>query len=321
MNKLRILVITSEWPTEDQPNNVPFLVNEINHLRNHGIEIEVFPFTGKKNPLIYLREWINLRKKYDISQFDLIHAQWGQSALLALPKSLPLVVTFRGSDLEGIVNERGRYTLSGRILRFISQRIAKIADHVIIVSESLAKYLPLHKYSVLPVCLDTSIFKPMDRDDARKELGLSPYDKLVLFPSNPNRPEKRYLLAKASVALLDKNVKLLTVFDVPHEKMMLYYNASDTLLITSTHEGSPTVMYEALACNLPIVSVDVGDVRQRIEGLEGCYICEVDAPEALANYIKKVLITKNRLVEYSRMEKHNVNTFCESIKKIYESCL
>ena len=86
-----------------------------------------------------------------------------------------------------------------------------------------------------------------------------------------------------------KNVELLTVSDQPHGKIPLFLNAGDLLLLTSSHEGSPGIIKDALACNLPVVSVDVGDVREKLDNIPGCIICDDDSVEAISKAIKKAL--------------------------------
>ena len=314
-------MITSEWPSKNHPEIVPFLVNEVQALRNAGVTVDVFSFHGKKNPINYLRAWFQMRKDYSLKTYDLIHAEWGQSGLLALPKNKPLVVTFRGSDLEGIVNKRGKYTISGKLLRLVSQFIATIADQIIIVSESQKKLLPSVPYTILSVCLDTSVFRPMPKEIARKQLNLPLEKSLVLFSSNPSRPEKRYSLAKAAVDLLGDDTRIIVTRNVPHDQMVLYYNACDVMVITSSHEGSPTVVFEALACNLPIVSVDVGDVRSRIGKIKGCFISESDTPMEISKCIKSALDDSCRLDSSSQMTEFNCQKFCETMKKIYDDCV
>ena len=66
-------------------------------------------------------------------------------------------------------------------------------------------------------------------------------------------------------------------------------SAADALVLTSMHEGSPNVVKEALACNLPVVAVDVGDVRHRIGAVAGCVLCADDRPETVAAGLVAVL--------------------------------
>jgi glycosyltransferase involved in cell wall biosynthesis len=75
--------------------------------------------------------------------------------------------------------------------------------------------------------------------------------------------------------------------------MPLYLNAADCFLCTSQAEGSPTILKEAMACNLPVVSVDVGDVKQRLGGVANCFI-EPRDPDALANRVIQVLRSGKR---------------------------
>lgn len=125
-----------------------------------------------------------------------------------------------------------------------------------------------------------------------------PLDKsLVLFAADPKRTVKRFQLAEKSVQLVKSrlDVELIVISGIPHDEVPLYMNACDALILTSHHEGSPTVVKEALACNLPIVSVDVGDVRERIVGIEGCLLCYDDSPEAIADRIAHVLEASTRV--------------------------
>lgn len=70
--------------------------------------------------------------------------------------------------------------------------------------------------------------------------------------------------------------------------MPLYINASDVMLLTSVHEGSSNVVKGALACNVPVVSTDVGDVRIRIGEIAGCHVCEASVA-TLADAVEEVL--------------------------------
>src|SRR5437867_1751803 len=139
---LRVLMITSEWPTPERPELVPFLVQRVEQLRKAGVDVEVFAFRGNKLPTNYLKAWLKLRRLYDIERFDVLDAQFGQSGLIALPATIPLVVTLHGSDLQGFAGSNGNYALAGVVLRLLSRYVVKRADEVIVVSEHLTKYLP-----------------------------------------------------------------------------------------------------------------------------------------------------------------------------------
>ena len=287
---MRVLYISSEWEF------CPFLKRQVDYLTNHGFHVDVFTFRGAKSLLRYLDAWLELRRTFDVSEYDLIHANFGQSALLAVPFKKPLIVTFHGSDLLGIKNENGRNTMKGFFLQTISRRIARAAATVCIVSSQMAEFLPRNvEYELLPIGVNLEIFKPLSSIECRNHLGLPGSKKLILFGGRPERPDKRLWLAKRAVdAISEKhNAELVCMPTIPHELVPIYINACDVVLLTSIKEGSPNIIKEALACNVPVVSVDVGDVRDRIKGLENSFISESDSPRHIAAALEKSLTFDN----------------------------
>jgi teichuronic acid biosynthesis glycosyltransferase TuaC len=267
------------------------VVNQVKRLREAGIEVDVYHFRGKKNPARYLAAIANFRRK-ETNNYDIIHAHHGQSGLIALcQRSCPVVVTYHGSDLQGIRARSGTWTPLSFILRGISHFVARFASEVIVVSEHLIRYLPERSYHVIPAGIDTELFSPMPQREARLTLKLPLNEKLVLFVGNPVRAVKRYALARNAVDKVTRflPVKIVLANGVPHERMPLYMNACDGLLVTSANEGSPNAVKEALSCNLPVVSVNVGDVRQRIGSIPGCTICNDDRPETIADALRLVI--------------------------------
>jgi teichuronic acid biosynthesis glycosyltransferase TuaC len=289
---LRVFMITSEWPTPEKPHEVPFIVRQVNFLRSAGIELTLFPFRGRKNPLNYAKYWKKARAAVAAGNYDLVHAQWGQSGLLALPKQIPLVVTFRGDDLEGIIGENEQKTTYGSVLNFLSRGVARAADQIILVSPALAHRIPRREYHVIPSGLDLDLFCPKPKKQAKEKLGLRQDRRYILFAGSVGNPRKRYNLAREAVDLLKDSfdVELLVASGITHDQVPDYMNASDLLLLTSLHEGSPNVVKEALACNLPVVSTDVGDVRERISNVAGCTILPDDHLESIAAAVRSALL-------------------------------
>jgi glycosyltransferase involved in cell wall biosynthesis len=284
-------MVTSEWPTPERPEAAPFIFRSVEFLRRAGVDVDVLPFRGARRLSNYSRAWRAVRDRTSTGKYDLVHAQFGQSGLVALPRSSPLVVTFRGDDLEGITGDDGRYTLAGKVLQLVSRTVAQLADEVIVVSESLARRLPRRAYHVIPSGVDLELFRPFPSAEARRQLGMPPDRYLVLFSGGVDQDRnKRHWLAQAAVTRLSRTheAELVLVNGVPHDRMPLYMNACDALLLASIHEGSPNVVKEALACNLPVVSTDVGDVRKRLDGLDGCAIVG-DEPEEVCAGLKTVL--------------------------------
>ena len=326
---MHVLLLTTEWPTKSHPYAVPFLTEHVNFLRNAGVVVDVFHFQGKRNPVNYIKAWFQVRKTWAWKESDLLHAHWGQSGFLSIFSKKKLVITFHGSDLRGIVNSTGVFSLIGKILVSFSRWIALRADCCIIVSESLRKYLPekIKNVKVLPMGVDFQLFHPISKESCRECLGFSPREKLILFMSDPARPEKQYNLAEEAVDLynstfLGEKLRLLAVHHVPHKDIPIYINAADVLILTSRYEGSPTVVKEALACGLPIVSFDVGDVKERISNIDGCYLCEEQSAGCLAKGLNIALSHKG-LVAPDKAALHQINERdnIKELVKIYQQVI
>ncbi|HMG11625.1 MAG TPA: glycosyltransferase [Gemmatimonadaceae bacterium] len=316
-------MVTSEWPDPAHPNWVPFLVEQVTSLKNAGVDVRVFSFRGAKNPWNYMKAWLRLHELIKTGQYDLIHAQYGQSGLIALPRRLPLVVTFHGSDLMGDTDHRGRYTLPGRILVVLSKLVSHYADSIIVAANHLGRKLPGGtQYHIIPTGLDLERFRPINMNEAREELNLPKNKKIILFGGRPEMSVKRYFLARKTISLLQQDqVELLTVSNAPHEQMPLYLNAADVLLLTSRHEGSPTIIKEALACNLPIVSTDVGDVRERIGSIAGCMVCDDDRPEIIAASLRTILARDQPINGRTTVEDFDEKRLTQTVISIYQHAL
>src|SRR5207302_6801246 len=110
-------------------------------------------------------------------------------------------------------------------------------------------------------------------------------------PFDPARLVKRYDLAKAAVEQVTQtglDVELVAICDVENREMPWYYSAADAMILCSDREGSPTAVKEALACNLPVVATDVGDVREILNGVPGTRLCTQDVSE-LARNLRELL--------------------------------
>ena len=322
---IRVLMITSEWPTPDGgPRTTNFIKRQAEHLQAAGVDVDVFHFKALKNPWNYLKAWMEARRRIARNHYDLVHAQWGQSGLLALPKRLPLVVTLRGDDIGGIVGRHLRVTLAGRLLRQLTRGVTRAADAVILVSEHMKAFLhPKVPTSVIPSGLDFTRFRPIPRDEARQRLGLARDKRLVLFVGRPATPRKRFPLARQAVDIVNRELpcELVVAWGVPYSEIPLYLNACDALVFTSMQEGSPNAVKEALACNLPVVSVPVGDVAARLRGVEGCELCADDRPETIAAALQRVLRRGERAAGREAVKQLDERLTTQQVIGVYRSVL
>lgn len=319
---MRVLVVTAMYPSHDKPANGTFVRDQVVSLRKLGVEIDVFSFDGKGSAKEYLKAGLAIRQIVTKNPFDLIHAHYGLSGAASLMQTkCPVVITYHGSDLLGEVGRDAKYTAAGKIKTIISRGSALGAKKRIVVADLLKSKLKPLSTVTIPMGVDLDLFKPIPRDEAREHLGFPKHNRIILFVANPNDPTKRFDIAQKAINLLSEyfpNVDLFPLHNVPHEHVPLYMNASDVLVLTSMHEASPCVIKEAMACNLPIVSVDVGDVFERISGIPGCYICE-RSPDDIAFKVKKVFNNNDIQPDIrSRISEFSLENIARRVVDVYE---
>ena len=324
---IRVLMITSGWPQPGRPQTTHFIVQQVEYLRRAGVEVDVFQFRGSGKPWNYASAWMKAQPKIRSGRYDLVHAQFGQSGLLALPKRLPLVVTFHGADIQGTVDDRlGRVAFPGRVLRTLSRMVARRADAVVVVSAHMnAFFRTTAPVTIIPCGLNLDLFRIVPRDEARRQLGWPLDKRLVLFAANPATYRKRHFLAKAAVDILNRTVpaELVVAWGVPHDDIPLYMNACDAMVFTSMQggEGSPCVVKEALACNMPIVSVAVADVPERLQGVEGCELCPDERPETIAAALGRVLMRGQRSTGRAAVQSLSEDVLMAQLIEVYRTVL
>jgi teichuronic acid biosynthesis glycosyltransferase TuaC len=295
--RLRILFLTRMWPNERRPHCAPFIPDLTASLRAAGVQCDVLVPSGSGRVLPYLRALWTLHRGRNLREYDLIHAHYGFAGLIGrLQHACPLVVTFHGSDLNPKTDDDGQPTVFGRIETALSRFLARYANGVIAVSPSLVNRMPERDCAVIPVGVNLEQFSPLPKVEARRALGLPSDRRFVLFAANPDVTVKRFALAKAAVDRVRREnaqLEMLVVHSRPHPEMALWLNAADVLLLTSFAEGSPVIVKEANACNLPIVSVPVGDVADQLRNVRPSAIVP-DRPANVASAISRILAQNQR---------------------------
>jgi len=286
--------------------------NQGESLKIAGLDIEYL--TIKPGIGGYLFAVRDIRKRFRKENVDLVHAHYSLSAFSATMAGVrPLVVSLMGSDAFAPLPVRF-------LIKFLSSRRW---DAIIVKTKEMKSLLNLSQAHILPNGVDTERFDPMDKVIARGILDIDVSKKLILFVSVKNRPEKNLSLAiEAVTSLEDNNVELLHLYDKPNTEIPLYLNAADLLLLTSAREGGVNVIKEAMACNCPIVSTDVGDVRYVTEGTEGCFITSSD-PGSISEGIRQALSFGRRTNGRDRIFKTGLDsvTVSSKIKDIYRAVL
>lgn len=222
-------------------------------LMKQGVNVDFFLVKGKGYSG-YLKNILPLRHYLKTNNFDVVHAHYSLSAFVgSLAGARPLVVSLMGSDVK-----------SAGIHKFIIRLFKSVFSWsaVIVKSADMKMNLGIKNAHVIPNGVDLELFRPMPKDGCKEILGWAKNKKHILFPANPARPEKNYQLAKSAIDSVNTGAIEFHAFNnVSPEQIPVWFNASDIILMSSLWEGSPNVIKEAMACNCPIVSTQVGDVE------------------------------------------------------------
>lgn len=259
----------------------PFVVEQMQAIKEHGIHVDTYGIVGK-GLWGYLNNIKGIKRKINSLQPDIIHAHYGLSGLVAnLQRQVPVVTTYHGSDIHS----------GGWILR-LSQLAMKLSAYNIFVSKKLQDTSSYSQSNacVLPCGVNLEVIREESRETAHSELNCS--KPIVLFSGSFTTKVKNPDLAKAAMRKIPE-AELIELKGYTRQKVNLLMNAADCLLMTSNREGSPQVIKEAMACGTPIVSVDVGDVKDIIGDTEGCYIAERNSDD-IADKIRMALSFKGK---------------------------
>jgi len=293
---------------------IPFIKSQGESLINNGIDVVFFTIEGKGFSG-YLKNIFRLRKYLKKNNFDIVHAHYSLSSFVAslasLGMGIPVITSLMGSDSK--VNTAGIF-----LIKFFNRFFW---DRLIVKSPSMKDDLKLINAIVVPNGVDFTVFKPVDRNYAKEIAGFDMAKKTVSFIADPKRYSKNYDLAMKAFSLVKyEDVELKVSYNISPAKMVYYINASDVVLLTSRWEGSPNIIKEALACNVPIVSTDVGDVNELLAGVKGCFIV-TNSPEDIAGKIEKALDYNDRTNGRDRIKHLEINSVAKKIIDIYKNAL
>ncbi len=276
---MKVLIVASHTTG----NFSPFVMEQVESLSKLGIEFDYFGIS-KKGITGYLQSYRSLMQKVQQCNPDLIHAHYGLSGLLAnFQRKVPVITTFHGSD----IHSKGLLQLLSKICMHLSAFNIFVSKRIY----EMAKY-EKNNYEILPCGTDIKTFFECPQDEARKILGWEQEAKSVLFAGAFANKVKNYALAHEAVLRIN-GCRLIELKGYDRLTVNLLMNACDCLLMTSEREASPMVIKEAMVCGCPIVSVDVGDVKEVILGTENCFIARKE-PKDIANKLSQVLACKER---------------------------
>jgi glycosyltransferase involved in cell wall biosynthesis len=315
------------YPSSARPNWGTFVASQVRSLEPLGVESDLLEIEGYKSKWNYLRAIFEMRRRIRTKSYDIIHAHYGLSGLVArCQRRVPLVISFCGADLLGRVNAVDRITFGSWVLAILHRWLAHWAEAVIVKSAEMVETIPDCKPALIANGVDFDMFRPLDRNACRRELGLKESGRYICFPYDPLEKRKNFAAVQDAVTLLNAerkktspasdSVEILVVNDQPHDRVPLYLNASDALVLPSFSEGSPNAVKEALVCNVAVVATAVGDIPELISHIEGCYIV-APTSEAVADGLRRAFAHGGRVKARERLSRLSTDTVGQSVLDVY----
>jgi D-inositol-3-phosphate glycosyltransferase len=265
-------------------------------------------------------------RKYNQMEYDLIHSHYWLSGLIGqrLQASwhAPHAVMFH--TLGAVKNSIGIGEDEPELRIESEQEVVDSCDRIIASTAKERQDLMKHygaspdKIAIIPCGVNLDLFKPIDKEIARKELGLD-HQKVVLFVGrieplkgleqllgalNHIESEKPPLLmivggdeySQGRVQTLQRIAKELHIGDrvvfvgsVAQERLPLFYSAADICAIPSYYESFGMVALESLACGTPIVATNVGNMRCIVRQSEMGRLAKDNSSHNLASKISELL--------------------------------
>ena len=260
---------------------VPFVSEQVEALEKTGIQCKFF---GVRNKGFwgYIRQYPELLRSLREFKPDIVHAHYGLCGLLAnFQRRVPVVTTYHGSDIN-----------DSEVLRLSRIAIRGSRFNIFVSQKNLDRANPQKNFGLIPCGVNLDDYPIVDKVEARKQMGLDMDRKYVLFAGAFGNPVKNAPLAQSAVSLLP-GVQLLELKGYSRAQVALLMQAVDVLLMTSHTEGSPQVIKEAMVCGCPIVSVDVGDVKELVDEVEGCFVTE-RSPHSIVDGLNSALAFSGR---------------------------
>jgi glycosyltransferase involved in cell wall biosynthesis len=297
----------------------PIIQNQGESLLRAGVEVDFFMVSGR-GWRSYVKAIKPLRKRIKEGHYDVIHAHYSWTAYLASIASsglqVPMVVSLMGNDILD-------YWWYPGLARLVAK--LKPWKEVIVKSQEMKLRVGISCAIVVPNGVNMERFVEKPKVECQEQLGWDTKKKHVLFPARKEDSRKNWPLAEGAVKMLPENIEieLHQMNGVPNDKTPIMYNAADVMVLPSFYEGSANALKEAMACNVPLVTTDMGDCRERIEGVEGCYVAKTYEVEEFAELLGRALAFGGKIKGRERLLEDGIADFqiAERLVKIYESVI
>ena len=321
---MKILFVTNGYPTSKHPEYCVFTKEQIESVSLYNdIQSDIYFINARENgKLEYIRAIPRLFRL--IREHDIIHAFHGLSFILVflLGPRRKIVVSF----LNSIDNEYGESVILSKTLIWITNILVKKKNITKIFKDQVPQHITSNCYH-LPNGVDLSKFYPIPKSEAKKRLGLIESKRYILFVSSKysNRKQKRYDRFSNIIKRLKQefnDVEELLLVNEPRNRINYYFNSAELHLLTSDFEGSPNSVKEALACNTPVISTPVGNVKSMLKDVPSCRVSSSFEANELYNLTRSFLLKSSKKVEirnYLTLKNLDMQSKAKELYEIYKS--
>jgi glycosyltransferase involved in cell wall biosynthesis len=310
---VNVLVLTNMYPTDAKPWFGSFVAEQVVELRRLGLDVSVLSFDGTEDRREYLRATRRFRRALRHGSFELVHAHYGLTGAIAVAqRRLPVVTTFHGGDYSGLIPWHA----------VVSRVVARLCTPVVVTPDGIAR-LGLQRAVVIPAGVDTGRFRPGDRQQARRELGLdeaAPYALLLGARADANKRADLFDAAVEAARTTIPDLRSLALEGLARERVLTLMNAVDVGVLTSDYEGLPVAVREALACTTPVVAVPVGGVPDLLANLPGCAVVPRDATHLGTAIAAAVAAGKSPFLR-ERAEQTSATAMAKRLAELYAQVL
>jgi teichuronic acid biosynthesis glycosyltransferase TuaC len=269
---VRALVVSNMLPDERHPERGRFVRDQVDALRRlPELDVDLYEFAPGARGLVNAAR--ALRRRDGDGPVDIVHAHFGLSAWPAFA----VRARARGLTVHGTDVRHPRTRQATRAALPLMTLVGAVSAELI---DELPGRAARRRARVLPCGVDLERFRALPRAQARGALDLDPTGTYLLFPADPARAGKRYDRALALTRALASDYKpqLLALGGVAPERVPLWVNAANAVLIPSEQEGFGLAALEALACDVPVLATPVGVHPRALGGLAGTLCAPFDIP-------------------------------------------
>lgn len=291
---MKVLQVTTNYPTKSNPIFGIFMKEQVESLEPLGVENTIFFSNGSENNVGKKNggKWVHLKSIFKLSwhllthKYDLVHCHSALSGMILLSSGgaffKKCIISFQNDpDKEG---DKKYFKI---LYPFFNKIIVK----------KPTSYSSWKKVVYLPNGCNSDFFKPLDKNECKRQLGLESSKRYILFVDSNrsrNRTQKRKDRFDETMDILRKkyghnDIEELVMIGVSRQDVPTWMNACDLHLLSSDQEGSPNSVKECLFCGTPVVATNVGNVVDLLSDVPASYVSNEFSSESLAELVDKTL--------------------------------